>query len=411
MFYPRVRPRGFVLMKFITVPPYCNNEVEYTGPFMVKIMTVKYGDKVDDMPAKKLTVTSEWAMKRHMLGYKVFAKNLRELIRADQSWIFYVGYKYVIYSPSEKGISPCSDIQLKSLYSKIGSNEVQDVLKVKANLCEALKEVGHAASITLRHQKEVVEEEERAEATIMVVGGIHTRNLNIILPILKEGEEVMTTTFQLIPSQRRQTNQKLNAINAIEKEEEISLLLAYQVKEETHRNLSYLDTGCNNHMCGNKSAFSTLDELYQDSIKFGDNSKVSVMGKGQVIIQTKRDAAQTISNVLYVLDLKTNLLILGQLQEKRRPAWLSNYEVAKIDQSEYRLTHFALFSNCDPTNFESAIKDVKWQKAMDDEIAAIERNDTWELIVLPEGHKMIGVKWVYKTKLKGMGKLTSTRHG
>ena len=42
---------------------------------------------------------------------------------------------------------------------------------------------------------------------------------------------------------------------------------------------------------------------------------------------------------------------------------------------------------------------------MDDEINAIERNDTWELIDLPKGHKIIGVKWVYKTKLKENGEI------
>ncbi|XP_057969347.1 uncharacterized mitochondrial protein AtMg00810-like [Malania oleifera] len=40
---------------------------------------------------------------------------------------------------------------------------------------------------------------------------------------------------------------------------------------------------------------------------------------------------------------------------------------------------------------------------MDDEIDAIERNDTWELTNLPKGHKTIGVKWVFKTKLKENG--------
>ena len=40
---------------------------------------------------------------------------------------------------------------------------------------------------------------------------------------------------------------------------------------------------------------------------------------------------------------------------------------------------------------------------MDAEIAAIERNDTWELSELPKGHKTIGVKWIYKTKLKENG--------
>ena len=40
---------------------------------------------------------------------------------------------------------------------------------------------------------------------------------------------------------------------------------------------------------------------------------------------------------------------------------------------------------------------------MDDEIDAIERNDTWELTNLSKRHKTIVVKWVFKTKLKENG--------
>ena len=82
-----------------------------------------------------------------------------------------------------------------------------------------------------------------------------------------------------------------------------------------------------------------------------------------------------------------------------------DYEVTGIDQSEDPFTHFALFLDCDPTTFESAVKDAKWWKAMDDEIEAIERNDTWELTNLPKGHKTIGVKWVFKTKIKENGEV------
>ena len=42
---------------------------------------------------------------------------------------------------------------------------------------------------------------------------------------------------------------------------------------------------------------------------------------------------------------------------------------------------------------------------MDAEITTIERNDTWELCDLPKGQKTIGVKWVYKTKLKENGEV------
>lgn len=37
--------------------------------------------------------------------------------------------------------------------------------------------------------------------------------------------------------------------------------------------------------------------------------------------------------------------------------------------------------------------------------SAIERNNTWELTDLPRGHKTIGVKWVYKRKLKENGEV------
>ena len=42
---------------------------------------------------------------------------------------------------------------------------------------------------------------------------------------------------------------------------------------------------------------------------------------------------------------------------------------------------------------------------MDDEIDVLERNDTWELSNLPKRHKTIGVKWVFKTKLKENGEV------
>ena len=42
---------------------------------------------------------------------------------------------------------------------------------------------------------------------------------------------------------------------------------------------------------------------------------------------------------------------------------------------------------------------------MDEEIDAIERNETWELTKLPPKKQVIGVKWVYKTKCNAEGKI------
>ena len=42
---------------------------------------------------------------------------------------------------------------------------------------------------------------------------------------------------------------------------------------------------------------------------------------------------------------------------------------------------------------------------MNEEIKAIEKNDTWVLTSLPQCHKAIGVKWVYKTKRNASGEV------
>ncbi|BBN69600.1 BURP domain-containing protein [Prunus dulcis] len=53
----------------------------------------------------------------------------------------------------------------------------------------------------------------------------------------------------------------------------------------------------------------------------------------------------------------------------------------------------------EPENFAEASKDKAWQKAMEIEMEMIEKNETWELVDRPSDKPVIGVKWVYKTKL------------
>ena len=57
----------------------------------------------------------------------------------------------------------------------------------------------------------------------------------------------------------------------------------------------------------------------------------------------------------------------------------------------------------EPSCYEEACSNGVWMKAMKEEIDAIERNNTWELCKLPKGKKLVGSKWVYKTKCKSDG--------
>jgi len=68
---------------------------------------------------------------------------------------------------------------------------------------------------------------------------------------------------------------------------------------------------------------------------------------------------------------------------RKRPAWMQDYEVIGVQQSE-DATYFALFADCDPTTFESAVKEAKCKKAMNAEIESIEKNDTWSLRIFPK---------------------------
>jgi hypothetical protein len=43
---------------------------------------------------------------------------------------------------------------------------------------------------------------------------------------------------------------------------------------------------------------------------------------------------------------------------------------------------------------------------MIDELKSIEKNQTWELVKLPNGKKTIDLKWVYKTKLNPDGSIS-----
>jgi hypothetical protein len=53
----------------------------------------------------------------------------------------------------------------------------------------------------------------------------------------------------------------------------------------------------------------------------------------------------------------------------------------------------------EPESFEEAEKDDSWKRAMEAEIQMIEKNNTWDLVDRPSDKPIIGVKWVYKTKL------------
>ncbi|CAN6709377.1 unnamed protein product [Malus baccata var. baccata] len=69
-----------------------------------------------------------------------------------------------------------------------------------------------------------------------------------------------------------------------------------------------------------------------------------------------------------------------------RQAWVNNVEAIQV-----------------PTRVEEALKDPKWAAAMDEEMMALHKNDTWEVTELPKGKKPVGCRWVFTIKYKADG--------
>lgn len=65
----------------------------------------------------------------------------------------------------------------------------------------------------------------------------------------------------------------------------------------------------------------------------------------------------------------------------------------------------SISAHSEPTNFHQANMDPNWRLAMEKEIAALEINDTWEIMSLPTGKKALPCKWVYKVKQHSDGSI------
>ncbi|KAL9420128.1 hypothetical protein AB3S75_037830 [Citrus x aurantiifolia] len=84
---------------------------------------------------------------------------------------------------------------------------------------------------------------------------------------------------------------------------------------------------------------------------------------------------------------------------------LSNFVSYKNLSSSYH-TFVSQLSSVDiPKSIQEALKVPEWKKAVREEMEALEKNRTWEMVYLPKGKLIVGCKWIFTVKYNSDGSL------
>ena len=77
----------------------------------------------------------------------------------------------------------------------------------------------------------------------------------------------------------------------------------------------YLDNGASNHMTGNLSYFNSIDNSITGKVRFGDDSRIDIKGKGSIRFISQDGKKKILSDVYYIPALRSNIISLGQATE------------------------------------------------------------------------------------------------
>jgi hypothetical protein len=100
-----------------------------------------------------------------------------------------------------------------------------------------------------------------------------------------------------------------NASNYAELKEEEMLLMAYNDEVRNGKEeIWYIDSGCSNHMVGTKEWFFDFDDEFRESVKLGNDSKMAVIGRGNVKLSID-GRTHIITDVYYLPGLGNTYLV------------------------------------------------------------------------------------------------------
>ncbi|XP_019435863.1 PREDICTED: uncharacterized protein LOC109342308 [Lupinus angustifolius] len=116
---------------------------------------------------------------------------------------------------------------------------------------------------------------------------------------------------------RHQNEAHMAKEERIDKEDETPILLMMTTNQEIGSGETwYIDSGCSNHMTGHRNWLVNFDSSKKSKVRFADNRVIQAEGTRDVTITKKDGGRAMITDVLFVPNMKNNLISLGQLLEK-----------------------------------------------------------------------------------------------
>ncbi|CAN1158567.1 Retrovirus-related Pol polyprotein from transposon TNT 1-94 [Linum perenne] len=126
---------------------------------------------------------------------------------------------------------------------------------------------------------------------------------------------------------------------------------------------------------------------------------------GQVIVETSEIQTDTIEEVLneseaVADDLNWPIALRKGTRECTRHPIQRYVHYGRLNPE---FNAFTTHLDTEPRNIAEAMQIPKWKQAVQEEIAALEKNQTWKIVTLPPGKRKVDCKWIFTTKYNSDG--------
>ncbi|GJV60668.1 ribonuclease H-like domain, reverse transcriptase, RNA-dependent DNA polymerase [Tanacetum coccineum] len=140
--------------------------------------------------------------------------------------------------------------------------------------------------------------------------------------------------------------------------------------------------------------YEEYDESDEVTINFLGAMEAEAVRQAFTLLNRKRKSKATISSLRNSEDQFDDTPVRGFKDR------MEIYQNAREVETET-----LLFTEEEPRNYKEASTYKKWIEAMEIELDSINKNNTWTLTTLPTNQKVIGIKWVFKTKRDAKGNI------